>query len=130
MSLLNVGYLQTSHPQLICLTTTDIHNHMYKARMAMQLSKFDRENLAAKINEWRKHSPEYFRPFSKSVTLKHKALPDINLRTRENAVDSGLFWTKLPRHPGSWHSTVKQGAMQRSLSLTLQTGQNSGKRCG
>ena len=62
-----------------------------------------------------------------------------NTRTRENAVDSGLFRTKyashsdeesLPRPPCSWHSTVKQGAMQRSLSLTLQTGKNSGKRCG
>ena len=33
----------------------------------------------------------------------------------------------LPRPPCSWHSTVMQAAMQRSLFLTLQTGKNSGE---
>ena len=41
-------------------TTADIHNHMYKAKIAIQLSKFDQENLALKIEEWKKlNSDEY-----------------------------------------------------------------------
>lgn len=47
-------------------TTTDISNHMYKAKVALQLSKFDQENLALKIEEWKKlKSDEYhfFRPY-------------------------------------------------------------------
>ena len=47
-------------------TTADIRNHMYKAKMAIQLSKFDQENLALKIADWKKNNPEefhYFRPY-------------------------------------------------------------------
>ena len=47
-------------------TTADIRNHMYKAKIAIQLSKFDQENLALKIEEWKKlNSDEYhfFRPY-------------------------------------------------------------------
>ena len=54
-------------------TTTDIGNHLYKARMGLQLSKIDQENLAAKVKEWQKHTGEdfhYFRPY-KSETDGH-----------------------------------------------------------
>lgn len=46
-------------------TTADIRNHMYKAKVVLQLSKFDQENLALKIEEWRRlNSDDYhfFRP--------------------------------------------------------------------
>ena len=35
-------------------TTADIRNHMYKAKIAIQLSKFDQKNLALKIEEWKR----------------------------------------------------------------------------
>ena len=46
-------------------TTTDIRNHMYKAKLALQLSKFDQENLALKIEEWKQHTDDthFFRPY-------------------------------------------------------------------
>ena len=54
-------------------TTSDIRNHMYKARMAMQLSKFDQENLAGKIEEWKKSNPDefhFFRPYSETESVE------------------------------------------------------------
>ena len=46
-------------------TPTDIRNHMYKAKLALQLSKFDQENLALKIEEWKQHTDDthFFRPY-------------------------------------------------------------------
>lgn len=55
---------------------------MYKARMAMQLSKFDQQNLAAKIDEWKKCSSEdfhFFCPYSESADVPEQASPEINL---------------------------------------------------
>ena len=31
---------------------------MYKAKLALQLSKFDQENLALKIEEWKQHTDD------------------------------------------------------------------------
>ena len=39
-------------------TTTDIRNHMYNAKLALQLSKFDQENLALKIEERKQHTDD------------------------------------------------------------------------
>ena len=46
----------------------DIQNHIYKAKQALDLSKFDQENLKLKIKSWEKEeqSKLYFRPFIKS----------------------------------------------------------------
>ena len=46
----------------------DIQNHIYKAKQALDLSKFDQENLKLKIKSWEKEeqSKFYFRPFIKS----------------------------------------------------------------
>ena len=44
----------------------DLKNHIYKAKRAFELSKFDQHNLAKKISEWEKSYPEsrhYFRPY-------------------------------------------------------------------
>ena len=46
----------------------DIRNHIYKAKQALDLSKFDQENLKLKIKSWEKEErlKFYFRPFIKS----------------------------------------------------------------
>ena len=44
----------------------DLKNHMFKAKRAFKLSKFDQHNLAKKISEWEKSYPEshhHFRPY-------------------------------------------------------------------
>ena len=38
-------------------TTMHIQNHVYTAQKALELSKFDQDNLRLKINEWKKVSP-------------------------------------------------------------------------
>ena len=50
-------------------TTVDVHNHVYKAQRACQLSKLDQENLQLKIDQWRKDSPGssfFFCPFKEA----------------------------------------------------------------
>ena len=46
-------------------TTTDIRNHMYKAKVTLQLSKYDQENLTLKIEWKRLNSDDYhfFQPY-------------------------------------------------------------------
>ena len=44
----------------------DIHNHISTAKRALQLSKYDQENLHLKIEEWKKENPQssfFFCPF-------------------------------------------------------------------
>lgn len=45
----------------------DIRNHMYISSTKYRYSKIDQENLAEKINEWRKSSIDrfYFSPYKK-----------------------------------------------------------------
>lgn len=50
-------------------TVNDIRNHMYKAKLGLQLSKFDQENLTLKMKEWDVQNSEdkhLFRPYIKS----------------------------------------------------------------
>ena len=46
----------------------DIRNHVSKAKRALELSKYDQENLRLKIEEWKNnpHSSFFFRPFRSS----------------------------------------------------------------
>ena len=47
-------------------TTTDIRNHVYSAQKAMEMSKFDQDNLAIKISQWQNADPTskfYFQPY-------------------------------------------------------------------
>ena len=50
-------------------TIRDIQNHVRKAKKALDLSKFDQQNLKMKIKEWEKQDQQsrfYFRPFVKT----------------------------------------------------------------
>lgn len=47
-------------------TLDDIRNHIYRAKTALQLSKFDQQNLALIIKDWQATQPltsHYFRPY-------------------------------------------------------------------
>lgn len=47
-------------------TLNDIHNHIYQAKTALQLSKFDQQNLKLLIKDWQTTQPlssHYFRPY-------------------------------------------------------------------
>lgn len=50
----------------------DIANHISQAKRAIDLSKFDQENLHLKVEEWKRANPKssfYFRPFGRGKTL-------------------------------------------------------------
>lgn len=58
-------------------SNTDIKNHIYCAKTKLQLSKFDQDNLALKIQQWKKdapHSSFFFRPFKKKPI--EQVMPD------------------------------------------------------
>lgn len=74
-------------------TSTDVHNHIYLAQRACQLSKLDQDNLKLKIDKWKGDSPNsnfYFRPF-KELTEK-----GVEIDTSEmNTFDQTLFLNYL-----------------------------------
>ena len=50
-------------------TSTDVHNHIYLAQCACQLSKLD-QDLQLKVQKWKRDSPNskfYFRPYKEST---------------------------------------------------------------
>ena len=54
-------------------TIRDIQNHVYTAKKALDLSKFDQQNLKMKIEAWEEQDPQsrfYFRPFVKAENIK------------------------------------------------------------
>ena len=67
-------------------TLNDIRNHIYKAKIALQLSKLDQENLTLKMEEWSKSNINdhyLFRPYLKRETN------DVN---DEVQFDLSLLW--------------------------------------
>ena len=51
-------------------TSTEVHNHIYLAQRACQLSKLDQENLRLKVQKWEKYSPNshfYFHAYTEST---------------------------------------------------------------
>ena len=56
---------------------SDIRNHICMAKKALDLSKFDQENLKLKIDEWKKTKSDsqfYFRPYQVAVHSKADSL--------------------------------------------------------
>ena len=63
-------------------TTKDIQNHVYSAQKALELSKFDQENLSLKIKQWQKETPSsnyYFRPHKDTnpSVLEHEKIENL-----------------------------------------------------
>lgn len=60
----------------------DIRNHVSKAKRALELSKYDQENVRLKIEEWKKDAPQssfFFRPFRSTPWTEHST-DDIKAR--------------------------------------------------
>ena len=60
----------------------DIRNHIYNATAKLRMSKVDQENVAMKIENWKKSNPEdlfYFRAYGdKTTSIDHKWRPFYN----------------------------------------------------
>ena len=53
-------------------TTVDVRNHIHTAKLGLQLSKLDQENLHLLIEKWRRKEPTsnfFFRPYKKNTTI-------------------------------------------------------------
>lgn len=68
-------------------TLVDIRNHVFSAQKALELSKFDQNNLKLKVEEWEKEKPSskfFFRPFEEDGAnseklVQHEEAPAQNL---------------------------------------------------
>jgi len=78
-----------------CPSLEDIRNHVYRAKAALQLYKFDQQNLSLMIKEWQTSkvlTNHYFRPH-RSSTGEHQC--DGNV---EYSTEQGFLWV----HQGQW----------------------------
>lgn len=67
----------------------DIRNHICKAKRAIELSKYDQENLWLKVQEWEKQNPQssfFFRPFSTSTLDKQSEIDEGTCSIKENTL--------------------------------------------
>ena len=61
-----MGYQAKQSDHALYPTTTDIQNHVYSAKKALEFSKLDQENTRLKIDQWQSTNSEasyFFWPF-------------------------------------------------------------------
>ena len=105
----------------------DLKNHIYKAKRAFELSKFDQHNLAKKISEWEKSYPEsrhYFRPYISVPETKaehpHDDDSDDDAQTsQEREFEQTLMWV----HQTNWQREMlsKYGNTMTLIDATYKT---------
>lgn len=78
-------------------TTTDIRNHVYSAQKAMEMSKFDQDNLAAKITQWQNDSPT-----SKFHFIPYKDTEMISLDSTSYSTSQPLLYV----HQEQWQQKL------------------------
>ena len=78
-----LGYIPQPNDRAMYPTDIDIHNHIHLARRALDLSKFDQENVRLKIEQWSAdtHSQFYFRPLIESTLEKELNTPETTVQS-------------------------------------------------
>ena len=85
-----LGYQAEQSDRALYPTTTDIQNHVYSAKKALELSKLDQENTRLKIDQWQSTNSEasyFFRPFvlqDGEPAVKDKQRPNLTKRSGRN----------------------------------------------
>ena len=90
-------------------TSTDVHNHIYLAQCACQLSKLDQEYIQLKVQKWKRDSPNskfYFRPYKES--------------TKDYEIDT-FDQTLLCSHQRAMAAMVKYGNTISLMDATYKT---------
>lgn len=104
----------------------DLKNHIYKAKRAMELSKFDQHNLNKKISEWKTSYPDsrhFFRPYISLLTeTKLKEGTSQGDETDEadcNEFEQSLMWV----HQTRWQKDMlsKYGNTMTLIDATYKT---------
>ena len=112
-----LGYIPQPNDRAMYPTDIDIHNHIHLARRALDLSKFDQENVRLKIEQWSAdtHSQFYFRPLIESTLEKE-------LNTPETTVQSDHHTQLLYVHQEQWqkHLLERYGGTMTLLDSTYK----------
>lgn len=99
-------------------TIRDIQNHVYKAKKALDLSKFDQQNLKMKIEAWEEQDPQsnfFFRPFVKAENHKEEFNDD---KTLPHEFEQPLLWV----HQTKWQQEmlIKYGNTMTLMDATYK----------
>lgn len=105
-------------------TNLDIRNHVGKAKRALELSKYDQENLRLKIVEWKKYNPRssfLFRPF-RDIPKSELTFTDNNDKTCNKLEETLLFV-----HQEDWQKELltRYGNTVTLMDATYKTTKNS-----
>ena len=103
----------------------DLKNHIYKAKRAFELSKFDQHNLAKHISEWKTSYPEsrhYFRPYvsAPETQTEHPQNENDEAQTGQaRDFEQTLMWV----HQTSWQREMlsKYGNTMTLIDATYKT---------
>ena len=114
----------------------DLKNHIYKAKRALELSKFDQHNLAMKITEWKVTYPDshhFFRPYVSSQknqdhvrveseldeTMDVYDSEDDGLKKSAGEFEQTLMWV----HQTKWQQDIlsKYGNTMTLIDATYKT---------
>ena len=103
-------------------TNHDLMNHIYKAKSLFQLSKLDQENLALKMKEWDRNTPDskmYFRPFRKKSPKEQFKTDSTKEHTCISEYEQTLLW--IHQEPWQQDQLVKYGNIITLMDATYKT---------
>ena len=83
-----LGFKQSEHGCAFYPDITDVKNHVYQAKRALELSKIDQENLRLKVNEWAVNDLEnnfFLRPYMEASDASEKETSDVHVETEVSA---------------------------------------------
>ena len=95
----------------------DLKNYIYKAKKANELSKLDQQNLAKKIDEWKKVYPDSQHFFCPYVAAKIEELPE-----EESEIEGKFEQTLLWIYQTKWQKDMlnKYGSTMTLLDATYK----------
>ena len=118
-----LGYQTKQSDRALYPTTTDIRNHVYSAKKALELSKLDQENTRLKIERWQSTNAEasyFFRPF-----VLQEGEPSVKEAETEAKQQPGLTCTQtlLVVHQEKWQKQLleRYGSTMSMLDGTYKT---------
>ena len=107
---------------------SDIRNHICMAKKALDLSKFDQENLKLKIDEWKRTKSDsqfYFRPYQVAVHSKADSLDSCGSANASVNTEESLQLEKpiLYVHQDQWQKDLllRYGNLLTLMDATYKT---------
>ena len=99
---------------------TDLRNHIFMAKQALQLSCLDQENARLKIEKWKDSDPEsqhFFRPFLEEIVKSNPMIDKAPITSVDEA--NGKFMMEWMTQVQLWTTT---GTNKHFCGYTRQSG--------